>query len=41
MKKFGSNWKKLATNITNIKRQTNNVEESVPASFNVLTKGKE
>ena len=40
MKKFGSNWKKLATNITNVKRQTNNVQESVSPTFNVLSEGK-
>ena len=40
MKKFGSNWKKLATNITNVKRQTNNVQESVSPTFNMLTEGK-
>ena len=34
MKKFGSNWKKLASNITNVKRQSSSMEDdnfSIPS----------
>ena len=34
MKKFGSNWKKLASNITKVKRQSSSIEDdnfSIPS----------
>ena len=45
MKKFGSNWKKLASNITNVKRQSSNADDdtfdipSIVATGNVHNYG--
>ena len=39
MKKFGSNWKKLATNITSVRQKSSEVEEPISPSYGVKIEG--
>ena len=40
MKKFGSNWKKLASNITNVKRQSSSTEDDTLSIPSIVATGK-
>ena len=39
MKKFGSNWKKLASNITNVKRKSSNADNDTFAIPSIAATG--
>ena len=39
MKKFGSNWKKLASNITNVKRKSSNADNDTFATPSIAATG--
>ena len=40
MKKFGSNWKKLASNISNVRKQSGEQTDSISSSDGIGVKGK-